>query len=116
MPKNRYRILSDLNPKAPQVIIPNPGFIPLFSATRITRVETFRRFALAQLGVSLAWGAAANVSTTKKEKEAIRADLVSLRYCIVNGDFSEQHLDTFIFTLFFQHFYEFILTKVIHII
>jgi len=50
-------------------VIPNPGFIPPFSATRITREETFRRFALAQLGVSLAWCAAANVSTTRYNKK-----------------------------------------------
>jgi hypothetical protein len=39
-------------------------------------VETFRLFALAQLGVSLAWCAAANVSTTKKGKGNIVADLI----------------------------------------
>jgi hypothetical protein len=49
------------------------GFdIPFFSTQHIL-VETFRRFALAQLGVSLAWCAAANVSTTKNEKGVVRA-------------------------------------------
>ena len=64
----------------------NPGFIPPFSATRITTVETFRRFALAQLGVSLAWCAAANVSTTRyneKGKGVYKSgfSMIRLRLC-----------------------------------
>jgi hypothetical protein len=46
---------------------PNPGLLPLFSGACSHLVETFRRFALAQLGVSLAWCAAANVSTTDRK-------------------------------------------------
>jgi hypothetical protein len=50
--------------------IPRSNKVAHVGAISIWRnfVETFRRFALAQLGVSLAWCAAANVSTTRKKK------------------------------------------------
>jgi hypothetical protein len=49
----------------------NSGFNTPFFNNPHNFVETFRRFALAQLGVSLAWCVAANVSTTGNKKRVI---------------------------------------------
>ncbi len=62
------------------------GFYTPFFSNPHNLVETFRRFALAQRGVSLAWCAAANVSTTRyneKGKGVYKSgfSMIRLRLC-----------------------------------